>query len=72
MVRGSTNKFPINSNIYTSLLGCCTPLFYFNCDNVLFVYSVKQKQKNSRISSKNFMDFQNFQKFNENRILMEA
>ena len=45
---------------YARLLGRCAPIFYFNCDNVLFVYIVKQNKKKSRISSKHFMDFQNF------------
>ena len=40
-------------------------IFYFDFKHVLFVYIVKKK----RILTKNFVDFQNFQKFNENRIL---
>ena len=36
------------------------------------LYIVKQNKKSSRISLKDFVDFQNFQKFYENRILMEA
>ena len=33
---------------------------------------VKQNKNNSRIFTKNFVDFQNFKKFNEDRILMET
>jgi len=33
------------------------------------VYIVKQNKNNSRIFTKNFVDFQNFQKFNDDRIL---
>ena len=43
-----------------------------NCEHVLFVYIVKQNKNNSRIFTKNFVDFQNFKKFNEDRILMET
>ena len=31
----------------TRLLGRFAPIFYFNCEHFLFVYIVKQKQKNS-------------------------
>ena len=41
-------------------------------EDVLFVYIVKQNKNNSRIFTKNFVDFQNFQKFNEDWILMET
>ena len=30
----------------TRLLGHFAPIFYFNCEHFLFVYIVKQKQKN--------------------------
>ena len=43
-----------------------------NCEHVLFVYIVKQNKNNSRIFTKNFVDFQNFKKFNGDRILMET
>ena len=56
----------------TSLLGHFAPIFYLNCENVLFMYNVKQNKKSSQISTKNFVDFQNFQKFNVDRILMEG
>jgi len=46
--------------------------FYFNCEHVLFVYIVKQNKKSLRILKTNFVDFQNLQKFNEYRILMET
>ena len=36
----------------------------------LFVYIVKQNEKIRRFLQKNFVDFQNFLKFNEDRILM--
>ena len=36
------------------------------------MYIVKQNKNNSRIFTTNFVDFQNFQKFNEDRILMET
>ena len=41
-------------------------------EHVVFVYIVKQNKNNSRIFTKNFVDFQNFKKFNEDRILMET
>ena len=53
----------------TSLLG---PIFYFNCEHCLFVYIGKQNKKSSQLLTKTFVDFQNFQKFNENQILMET
>ena len=47
----------------TRLLGRFAPLFYFNCDHVLFVNIVKQKNpKNFADFIKNLVDFQNFQK----------
>ena len=49
------------------------PIFYFDCEHVHFVYIVKQNKQNLRIlTKKNFVDFQNFQKFNENRVLIET
>ena len=36
------------------------------------VYIVKQNKNNSPAFAKNFVDFLNFQKFNEDRILMET
>ena len=36
------------------------------------MYIVKKKKNNSQILTKNFVDFQNFQIFNEDRILMET
>ena len=49
------------------------PIFYFDCEHVLFVNIVKQNKQNLRILiKKNFVDFQNFQKFNENRVLIET
>jgi len=36
------------------------------------VYIVKQNKNNSRIFTKKNWDFQNFQKLNEDRILMET
>jgi len=36
------------------------------------LYIVKQNKNNSRIFTKNFVDFQNFQKFNDDRILIET
>ena len=38
------------------------PIFFFNCEHFLFLYTVKQKQKKIR----------GFYKFNENRILLES
>ena len=60
------------------LFGRFAPIFYFNCEHVLFVYIVKQKQtKNFKDFIKNiFVDFLNFQisnfvigKFFENSII---
>ena len=49
------------------------PIFYFNFEKILFVCIEKTKQKkSSRISTKNFVDLKNFQKFNQDRILMET
>ena len=56
----------------TSLRGRFAPIFYINCEHVLFVYIVKQNKNYSRIFTKDFVDFQNVQKFNEDRILMET
>ena len=56
----------------TSLLGRYAPIFYFKCEHVLFVYIVKHNKNNSRIFTKNFVDFQGFKKFNEDQILMET
>ena len=30
---------------YTRLLGCFAPIFYLNCEHVLFVYILKQRRK---------------------------
>ena len=59
-------------NVYTSLRGRFAPIFLINYEHVLFVYTVKQNKNNSRIFTKNFVDFQSFQKFNEDQILMET
>ena len=58
---------PLNKIYYKLALD-----FKTNCEHVLFVYIVKQNKNNSRIFTKNFVDFQNFQKFNEDQILMET
>ena len=46
--------------------------YYLNCEHDLFVYISKQRRKNSADLKKKFVDFQNFKKFNEDRILMET
>ena len=53
----------------TSLLGPFGPIFYFNCEHVLFVYIVKENKKSSRILTKKFW-ISNFQRLDENLILM--
>ena len=57
---------------HTKLLWRFAPIFYFNGKHFLFVYIVKQNKNNLRIFTKNFLDFQNFQKFNEDQVLMET
>jgi len=39
------------------------PIFYLNCEHVLFVYILKQRKKNFRIFKKKFADFQEFKFF---------
>ena len=46
--------------IYTRFLGRFAPIFYLNCEHVLFVYILKQSRKNLRIFKKKFADFQEF------------
>ena len=47
--------------IYTRLLGRFAPIFYFNCEHILFVYIVKQKQtKILRIILKKFRGLSKF------------
>ena len=41
----------------TRLLGRFVPMFYLNCEHVLYVYIVKQNKNNSRIFTKNLVDF---------------
>ena len=46
----------------TRLLGRFAPIFYFNCEHVLFVYIVKQNKKSSRILTKKKWIFKIFKK----------
>ena len=55
-----------------ALEGASRPSPKLIVNNVLFVYIVKQNKNNSRIFTKNFADFQNVKKFNDDRILMET
>jgi len=54
---------------FTRLLGCFTPIFYFNCDHFLFVWNVKQnKNKIRRFSKFSKIEFWYWQIF-ENSII---
>ena len=51
--------------LYSYLAGRFVLIFHFNCEHVLFVYIVKQTHtKFLGFYTKNFVDFQNFQKSN--------
>ena len=56
---------PAGNEIFiTRLLGRFAPIFYLNCEHVLFVYILKQsKKKISRIFKKKFADFKDLKFF---------
>jgi len=55
-----------------ALEGASRPSSQLIVSMVFFMFIVKQNKNNLRIFTKNFVDFQNFKKFNEDRILMET
>ena len=62
-----TVQYTLCNNVYSSLRNCIS--------NIILLYRIfffcswwNKTKKSSRISNKNFVDFQNCQKFNENRI----
>ena len=65
-------KFKALRALLSSLRGRFAPIFLISCEHVLFVYIVKQNKNNSRIFTKKLADFQNLQKFNDDRISMET
>ena len=65
------NKYAIKHVFYTKLSGHFAPIFHFNCEYVLFVNVVKQKQNKTNslwIFQKKIVDFKIF----KNQILLEA
>ena len=65
------NKYAIKHVFYTKLSGHFAPIFYFNCEYVLFVNVVKQKQ-NKTNSLWIFQKKSWILKFFKNQILLEA
>jgi len=58
--RPHSNSFLLN----TRLLGRSAPIFYLNCEHVLFVYILKQRRKKfCGFLKKKFADFQEFNFF---------
>ena len=49
--------------IDTRLLGRFAPIFYLNCEHVVFVYILKQRRKKFCGFKKKFADFQEFKFF---------
>ena len=60
------NTLFISCFIFTRLLGRFAPIFYLNCEHVLFVYILKQRRKKFRrfvqINSRIFKIFKNYTK----------
>jgi len=63
MIGVNINVFGVSVYFTTKLLGRFAPIFYLNCEHVLFVYTLKQRRKKFRGFLKKLADFQEFKFF---------